>query len=131
MRMLDYIQILIALGSILLEFESFRNARRLFEAKSRKDEWKKVLLGTYPIPIIFFLSLCGVGYLICSIVWMFDPRLPIRVAGIALVGMSGLGLLMRKLSLERVWLRPLIVRVDAVISIACLLTVILVKGVLA
>jgi hypothetical protein len=128
--MLDYIQILVALGSILLEFESFRNARRLFEAEDRKAEWAKIL-QSYRITGVLLLSLAALGYAVCSVVWAFSPSLPIRVAGITLAGMTGLGFLMRRLSLERIWLKPMVVRIDSVISIGCLLTVIFMKGVFA
>ncbi len=120
--MWDYVQVLVALGSILIEFESFRNARFLFEAKTRVEGWKKVL-STYPDGFLLLFGFCGIGYAVCSIVWAFNSQIPIRVAGITLLVVTTM-----EISFKWFCNRPLIKRIDSTVCILCLLTVVITKG---
>lgn len=125
---LEYIQILVALGALLLEYENFSHAKELFEAEDRVEIHKEIL-RQYPLMVLPLLTLCGFGYLILSVVWVFSPDLVIRIAGIALVGLSLLGTVLKKFSLEKLWHHPVAFRINSAISMACLGAVVIVKGI--
>lgn len=125
--MLNYLQVLVALGALLLEYEMFSNARRLYEGE-RKEVWKDIL-GHYPGIVVIGLMACSLGYLALSVVWMFSDSLPVRIAGICLTSLGILSLVASRVSsLERVWSHPVLFRTTSAISAASLTAVVIVKG---
>ncbi len=125
--MADYLQIVVVLGAILLEYEMFTHAKALHEG-DRKEVWKGIW-QSYPILFALALMLCAFGYLVLSIVWVFSPVLPIRIAGICLVCLGAISLVFQRVPrLEKLWYNPVLFRITSVISAGCLGTVAFVKG---
>jgi len=75
--------------------------------------WKNKL----NIVLLLALVIVGLGYLAFAVVWCFDGLLPVKVAGMILIGMSLVGLALGT-PRTKLWLQ-----IDALISMLCLTAV--------
>lgn len=89
-----FTEILVILGSMVIEYETFRQAHRL-EDLDRKNAGR-VILMCYPLFFQVYLALCSIGYLIFAFIWFFDTLWPIKLAGAVLLLLSAICFLRKK-----------------------------------
>lgn len=126
--MINYIQILVALGALLMEYESFSNAKLLSTTEDRKELWKDIL-SNYPFLIVIFMMISMIGYAILPLVWALSSEVMLRAAGTCLVSLAAISLAASRVPrLKRIWHTPVIYRIQSALSSICLGVVIYTKA---